>query len=402
MSSNLTFPTYGASPQLPPTRSARLTLRAVVTGFSALLLWAAFSKIDQVTRAPGQLIASKRTQLVQAPDGGVIKTLSVQEGNKVVQGDLLAVLEQSRVQALNNDTDAKIAALRITLARLEAEVSGSPLRFDGELAQHAEYVRSQTQLFRRRKQAIDEDIAVLNSSLDLVNQELQMNEALLAVGDVSRVDVLRLRRQASEIRGQIISRKNRYLQEAQAEMTRSREELDSQMEALRDRRQQLSQTELRAPADGIVKNVLVNTVGGVIRPGEVLAEIVPSDSALIAEVKVSPADIAFVRVGQSATISVDAYDPAIFGYLPGVVSYVSADTLTETGSMDARQGGRQIYYRVQVKLESGGALDAGVRSLIQPMPGMTASISIKSGERSVLSYLTKPIIRTLSTSLGER
>ena len=328
-------------------RGPRWTLRIGILGFTALATWAAISKIDQVTRAPAQIIAAQRTQLVQSPDGGIVKTLLVQEGDAVIAGQLLAELQENRASALTQDTQAKVAALKITLTRLRAEVSGQPLLFDPELREYSQYILNQKALYKRRKQSVNEEVAQLQASLDLVKQELRMNEPLLTSGDISQTDVLRLRRQVSELQGQISSRRNRYFQEAQSELTKAEEDLRSQLEALQDRKQILANTRLEAPAAGIVKNILVNTVGGVMRAGETFAEIVPTNSELIAEAKVSPSDIAFIKVGQHASISLDAYDPAIFGYLPGEVTYISADTLTG----EATSSGRATYYRVLVKLQ---------------------------------------------------
>lgn len=387
-------PVSGAS--WSPVRRSRWILRTGIVSFFSLVTWAYFAEIDQVSRASGQIIASQRTQVVQSPDGGVLKSILVREGEEVRTGQLIATIEPNRAQALNDDTEARIAALRITLQRLRAEISGKPLRFSEDLLSYREYIENQSELFSRRSRAISEDLTALRASLDLVTQELVMNEGLLKSGDVSRSEVLRLQRQASEIRGQIASRRNRYYQEAQAEMTKAEEELRTQSESLRERRQILQQTRLIAPADGIIKNLLVNTVGGVLRPGETFAEILPVNGGLVIEAKLSPTEIGFVRLGQQASISLDAFDSSIFGYLHGRVTYISADTLTE----EQRQG-RLFYYRVLVQLdELPSHIDS--HSPIRIVPGMTATVSIKSMQRSVLSYLTKPITKTLVNAMGER
>ena len=387
-----------------PMRGPRWTLRIGVLGFIALLVWSHYGEIDQITRAPAQIIAAQRTQVVQAPDGGVLNTLLVREGDTVVPGQLIAMLEQGRTKAMTDDSSAKVAALNIALVRLQAEISGQPLNLRSKVenySQYADYITNQENLYRARRRSIEQDIESMNGSLQLLEQELQMNESLLATGDVSRADVLRLKRQVADIKGQITTRRNKYLQEAQTEMTRAQEELSTQMQSLRDREQQLRHTELKSPAAGVVKNVLINTVGGVLRAGEAIVEILPTDSDLIAEAKINSSDIAFVQVGQSVTISLDAYDSGIFGTLPGKVSYISADTLTDNSSQDPRQPPKQPYYRVMVKIDPVDASQNDKRSLIKVLPGMTAMVSIKSKERSVLSYITKPLTKTLSNSLGE-
>jgi membrane fusion protein, adhesin transport system len=378
-----------------PTR-ARLTLWFALLGIVAMILWAAWAEIDQITRAPGQIIASGRTQLVQAAEGGVLKKLLVKEGDAVTKGQLLGVLQRTRAQAAVNDSAAKVAALRITLARLSAEVYGQPLQFPPALLEYREYIQNQSALYNQRRLALNEELSALTNSLKLANEELAMNQPLLQAGDVSRADVLRLQRQASDIQSQITNKRNKYLQDAQAEMSKAREELSSQSEALADRSQLLGNTELIAPADGIIKNIKISTLGGVLRPSEELLQIVPTGGHLIVEAKLKPAEVAFIRVGLPATIKLDAYDYSIFGSMRGFVSYISPDTLSE----DTKQG-ELIYYRVQIKI-TDREFKATAEQAIELRPGLTALVEIKTGTRSVLTYLTKPISKTLSQSMYER
>ncbi len=381
---------------LPPPILARLTVRVAAVGFLLLLLWAWFAQIDQVTRVPGQVIASARTQVVQTPDGGVLQRLLVKEGDRVAKGQILAVLERSRVQAAVNDTSAKVAASKIALARLTAEVYGRPLEIAPHLHKYRDYVKNQTDLYTQRQRALNEEIQALQRSLQLSIEELEMNQPLLKTGDISRAEVLRLQRQVSDIQSQITNRRNKYFQDAQAEMTKTQEDLRTQEEALSDRTQLLGHTELTAPAKGIVKNIRLNTEGGVLRAGEELMQILPTDSDLIVEAKLRPADVAFIKVGLPVSVKLDAYDYAIFGSLRGAVSYISADTLTE----DTRQG-ELTYYRVQVRINEREFKGAQASS-IEVRPGLTGSVEIRTGERSVLSYLTKPIIKSFGQGLGER
>jgi adhesin transport system membrane fusion protein len=297
------------------------------------------------------------------------------------------------------DSEAKVAALRITLARLQAEVYGKPsLQFDAELRSYGEYIRNQTELFAKRRRAIDDDLAELRNMLELAQKELRINRELVASGDVSLAEVIRIERSVADIRAQMTNRRNKYFQDAQAEMTKAQEELSSQVEQLRDRTQILEHTELLAPASGVVNSIKVNTIGGVVRAGDTVMEILPTGGDLIAEARITPADIAFVSVGQPASVRVDAYDSAIFGALKGEVSYISPDVLTE----ETRQG-PQTYYRARVLVresEFKGRTVAGEQ--IRLRPGMTAQIDIKARERTVLQYLAKPITKGLSLSLGER
>ncbi|WP_244216359.1 HlyD family efflux transporter periplasmic adaptor subunit [Herbaspirillum rubrisubalbicans] len=378
-----------------PLVSARWMLRLSMLSVVLLLVWAAVSPIDQVTRAQGQVIAVSRTQSVQAPDGGPVKQILVKEGEAVKQGQLLMVLEQDRVQTSLNDSRAKVAALRISLARLRAEVYGQPLVFDPDLLDYKEYISNQKDLYVKRKTLIDQDLQALNDMLGLASQELEMNRNLEKTGDVGRADVLRLQRNVADIRAQINNKRNKYFQEALVDMTKVQEDLNTQREQLEDRSQVLEHTELKAPADGVVKNIRVTTIGGVVRPGDVVMEILPVDN-LIVEVKVSTADSAYVKVGQQANVKLDAYDYSIYGTLNGHVVYVSPDTL-----LDETRQGAVPYYRVHIALEE--AVFKGEKSsAIHVKPGMTATVEIKANTRTVLSFLVKPIAKTLQESMGER
>lgn len=375
---------HGAEPE----RGARITLWTAIAGLTLLTLWAAWAEIDQVTRAQGQVIAVNRTQIVQTADGGVLRQLKVSEGEHVKSGQLLATLEKTRVQAAVADSRAKVAALKITLARLKAEVYGTPLKFDSKLNAYPEYIKNQRNLYNKRKKAFVEDIAALSSVRKAARQELSLNKQLELSKDVSRVDILRLERQIAEIDVQITNKRNKFFQDAQAEMTKAQEELNTQLEVLNDKTQLLDQTDLLAPADGVVKNIKVTTLGGVLRAGDVVMEILPTSGDLIVEAKVYPADIAFVRPAQEAVVKLDAWDASIFGGFKGTVKYVSPDTLIEE-----TQRGPVPYYRVHVAIgdkELVGEVGQGM----EVRPGMTAQVDIKAYQRSVLSYILNPVSKT--------
>jgi adhesin transport system membrane fusion protein len=376
-------------------KGARVLLFCMMAGFLILLVWAYFSQIDQVTRAQAQIISAERTQVIQAAESGVVTRLHVKEGDRVKTGQSLVTLEKERAQAAVSDTSAKAAALRITLARLRAEVFGQPLVFEPELREYKEYISNQTNLYQRRRTAFEQDIQSLERILSLAREELKISESLLKTGDVSRAEVIKLQRSAADIAAQIANRRNKYLQDAQADMTKAQEELNTQLELLRDRSQVLEHMELVAPSDGVVNNIRATTLGAVLRPGDVAMELFPTGTDLIAEAKITPADIAFVQVDQDAFVKLDAYDSTIFGSLKGKVSYISPDVLKEEG----RQG-PVSYYRVHV-LVPQSSIDATRKHEIILRPGLTATVEIKARARSVLSYLTKPITKTLEDSLGE-
>jgi adhesin transport system membrane fusion protein len=375
---------------------ARWSIRVMMGGLTLLVMWAAIGKIDQVTRAQAQIIAAERTQLVQSLEGGILTQMHVKEGDVVHAGQLLATLQKERAEAAVSDSNAKVAALRITLARLHAEVYERPLAFDADLLNYNDYIRNQTELYEKRQRAFKDDVSALQNILSLAEAELNINRKLENTGDVSRAEILRLQRNVADVRAQLAGKRNKYFQDAQAEMTKAQEELSTQSEQLRDRTQVLEHAELVAPMDGVVNNIKVNTIGGVVRAGDTVLELLPTGENLVVEAKIPPADIAFVTLGQTASVKLDAYDSSIYGSIRGAVNYISSDVLTE----ETRQG-PFMYYRVRIKL-TGYEFKGNKTGEIQLRPGLTGTVEIKAMERTVLSYLTKPITKTLNQSMGER
>jgi adhesin transport system membrane fusion protein len=363
----------------------------------SFVVWALWAEIDIIARAPGSVIATSRNQVIQAADGGTIKDILVREGDPVKRGQKLVVFEQIKAESSYLETMAKSAALKAAVARLTAEVMGREPGFPKELDQYPEILLNHQTLFRKRQSAINEDISTLKKSLELANDELAMNIPLLKTGDVSKVEVLRLQRQVVEIEGKITSIGNKYFQDSQSELSKAQEELESVQQILAQRKDLFSNTVINSPMNGVVRNVRITTRGGVARPGEEIMQIVPNDDNLVIEAKVQPADIAFVKPGLTATIKMDAYDYSIYGSLAGVVTYISADTLNE----EVRSANEKPYFKVLVKA-SGKNYLGSTADRIEIQPGMTASIEIKTGSKSVWKYLTKPITKTISESLGER
>ena len=386
---------YKYTPTNPKVNRSRLSIWIALIGIITLIVWASFAKIDQVTRAKATVIASARTQEIQASEGGILTQLAVREGEEVKAGQLLVVLEEERAKAAVDNSASKTAALKAKLARLNAEIFEKPLIFPEEIQGYPEYVQNQRALYNRRRQAINEEVSSLEKMLVLARQELSMNEPLLKYGDVSQADVIKLSRQVADIEAQINNKRNKYFEEAQAEMTKAQEDLDTELEQLRDRVQVLGEKRLLSPTEGKINNINVTTIGGVVKPGEVIMQILPTSSDLIIDAKVSPADIAYIKEGQDATVKLDAYDYSIFGSMNGTVNYISPDTL-----MEQTPKGEEPYYRVLIVIT--GAEFKGREDKIVIKSGMTASVDIKAMERTVLSYLTKPITKTLSEGLGER
>lgn len=387
----------GAHEQSSPKWLGLRWLVWIIAGVLAIfLLWAHWAIIDQLTRAPGVVIASSKTQVIQSMDGGTIQQLHVKEGDIVEAGQALVTFDKTRVNASYMESNAKLMGLTATVARLQSEVLGTPLVMPPEVQQYPQFVKAQTLLHSKRQAAIREEVQSLQGMVELAEKELQLTAPLLKSGDVSFTEVLRLQRQVADLKAQITNKSNRYFQDAQAELSKAQEDLAGVQQNLAQRKNQLDLTELRAPVRGVVKNVRITTQGGVVRPGEEVMQIVPLEDDLVVQAKLSPTDIAFLKIGQLATIKIDAYDYTIYGDLEGKLTYISADTLNE----DLRQG-EQPYYRVLVRTE-GRRFSARPDEQLDIQPGMTATVEIKMGQRSVLNYLLKPVVKTMSESLGER
>lgn len=358
--------------------------------------WAAMADIDQVTRAPGQVIASSRTQIIQSSDGGVVEELLVKEGDQVSKGQLLVKLDTTKAEAAYLEIRAKATALRAAKARMDAEILGGAPVFPKEVAEYPQFRDNQLLLLRKRRQAIEGELSALDTILALAKRELEMNQPLLATGDISLAEVLKVQRQVADLQAQIVNKRNKYIQDLQAELSKVEEDLASAEQTLAQRKDLLDRTQLVSPVSGVVKNVRITTLGGVVRASEEVMQIVPLEDDLIVEAKVRPADIAFIKPGLQANAKIDAYDYTIYGSLAGRVTYISADTLTE----DLKQN-EQAYYRVQVRT-SGKRFSGRPDQQLEIQPGMTATVEIKTGSNTILRYMIKPLIKTMNESLGER
>ncbi len=379
----------------PFNTSSTIILFAAVA-LIGLTIWAGLAEIEQLSRAGGQVIPAGRVQIIQSTDGGVITEILVREGDKVRKGQKLITLDRVKLTAAVDESRAKVAALKTIRSRLEAELFEKPLTFSADVRSYGDFMANQQQLYAKRRKAYLEEIAAQEKMADLIKQELSMNRPLLAQGDVSRSDILRLERAVADAENQIVARRNKYLQDLQTEYAKVEEDLVSAEQTLTQRTSAQRDTELFAPTAGIIKNVRLTTVGGVLRPGDEALQIVPTDEELIVEAKVSPADIAHVRLGQRASVKFDTYDSGIYGSADGEVIYISPDTLNEQ-----RQNGEQVYYRVHIKTDIS-TMRPRNGEMIAIQPGMTATTEIITGHNTVLRYLTKPILKTISMSMGER
>jgi len=369
------------------------SLLVVIVPFA---IWASNTNLDQISHAQGQVIASAKTQEIQSANDGVVEQIHVREGDHVQKGDRLISLEHSQAQASMDDSRAKVAALQATLVRLRAEVYGKSLVFPSSVRQYPEFVSNQTELFHRRQQALNDELSALGDSLKLAQDELDLNLPLLKNGDIGATEIIRLKRQIADLKGQISNKRNKYFQDSQAEMTKAEEELSTKEQELTDRTITFERTTVNSPMDAIVKNIVLTTQGARVRPGDVILELVPAGDQLIIEAKLAPSDISFIKQGQKAAVKLDAYDYSIYGIFHGQVKYISPDTLVEK-----TQEGDKHFFRVLIALNQT-ELHSKSGKTIKIAPGMTAQIDIITGERTVLSYLTKPITKTFTESFHER
>lgn len=376
---------------------AQRTIVLLLLVLSSFFAWSYFAKVAQIVHSQGQVIASSRTQVIQSPNEGVIEKILVREGEQVSKGQLLVRLERAQAAAALGDSQGKVAALKAALTRLQAEVLGRPLTFPPEVRKFPAFIANQTELFERRQRAVNQEARSLKAMLDSTNEEMELSEPLVASGDISKVEIIRLKKMVSELEGQITNRRNKYFQDAQAEMTKAEEDLATQEQVLAERRETYDRTELVASSDGLVRNIKLTTGGAKVRAGDVVMELLPTDSQLIVEAKFKPADIAFIRPGLSAAVKLDAYDYSIYGVLAGKVLFVSPDALSE----DTRAG-EHIYYRVQIALDASQVHQTKGGKRIEIQPGMTAQIDVQTGSHSVLTYLSKPMTKTMSEAFSER
>lgn len=365
-------------------------------GLSGFILWAALFEIDQSVRAQGQAIPDARTQIIQSADGGVLSLILVQEGEAVKAGQRLAVLERERPRAAVEESRAKAMALQAALARTQAEANNAP--FTRNTKRFGEFEAVQLELFEQRKRSLQEELATLQDALDLAQEELKMNEALFKMGDTSRLEVMRSKRQVGELQGRMSAARNKYQQDARQEATKIAEELSSSRYKLEERQSVLNHTEINAPVAGVVKYLKVTTIGGVLRPGDELMHISPTDGDLIIEVKITPVDIGQLKIGLPVSVKLDAFDYSLYGALVGSLTYISSDTLLE----QIGNGQSAAFYRAQIRLDSELNKANPKLASVAIKPGMTATVDIRTSSRTILQYLVKPIFKAFGGALNER
>lgn len=350
----------------------------------SLIVWAYYAPLVEVSTGTGKVIPTSRAQVIQSLEGGIISELLVREGDIVEADQVLAQLDLTKTEANVGESSARYRAALASIARLESEVNQTELTFPKELENYPQLIETETRLYKTRKQGLDESLAGLRQALNLVQQELRLTRSLAETGAASNVEVLKLQRQVSELQLKVTDRRSEYMVLAREELAKAKAEAESLESVVRGREDSLSRLTLRSPVRGIVKDIAVTTRGGVIPPNGQLMEIVPLDDQLLIEARISPRDVAYIYPGQEAEVKITAYDYSIFGGLDGEVTLISPDTIQDEVKPEI------FYYRVFIRTDSDALVnDKG--TLFPIVPGMIATVDIKTGEKTVFEYLMKPI-----------
>ncbi|WP_244899620.1 HlyD family type I secretion periplasmic adaptor subunit [Rhodoferax antarcticus] len=414
-------------------RGARLLIWLGAIAFFVLIVWAALADLDEVTRGEGKVIPSRQVQILQSLDGGIISDILVKEGQTVKIGDLLVKVDPTRMVSSLRENQSQYLSLLAKAARLKAIAEGSKFLPPAEVVKEApEIAEQERNLFESRQAELEAGMAVARQqsvqrsqelisvrarreqaaqSYSLTARELEMTRPLAKTGAISDVELLRLERDVARYRGErdsadsdiprlqaAVSEANRKIQEtdltfrniARSELSEVNAKINALSEgstALEDR---VKQTEIRSPVNGTVKQLKVNTVGGVVQPGKDIIELVPSDDALILETRVSPRDIAFLKPGQKAMVKFTAYDYAIYGSLEAELEVIGADSVLDD------KGNAFFLVRVRTLSTTIGPQKLPI------IPGMMAEVDILTGKKSVLTYLLKPILRAKAMAMTER
>lgn len=411
---------------------ARFLLYLSLAVFVVLILWASVAEVDEIARGEGKVVPSSQLQVIQSLDGGVVEDIYVKEGQSVNVGDVLIRVDSTRFTSSLAENQAQIFALTVKAHRLEALTQNKPFILPKELAGgDASIIAQEMNLYNstlseilaqtsvsdqqivQREQELREARAKLEQaqrSLDLTEQELRVTEPLVGTGAVSEVEILRLRRDVSRLKGERnqtnaqISRIQSAIQEAERKKQEVRLNFSNKLSTeLSDTLGKLSalnatntgfadkvvKADLKSPVRGTVKRLLMNTVGGVIQPGKDIIEIVPTDDTLLLEAKIRPQDIAFLHPGQKAIVKLTAYDFTIYGTLEGSVENIGADTVINEKE--------EAFYIVRVRTKR-----ASLGDNLPIIPGMVAQVDIMTGKKTILAYLMKPILRAKANALTER
>ena len=391
----------GDSAYLSAVRGAHVVEAAPAAMYAVYLLlamlvvavvWASLAQVDIVARAPARVVPDGREQVIASLEGGILRELYVKEGQQVREGQPLAQIDPTRFEAQQAEGQSRRLALRGAVARLEAEATGRPLSFPPEVREASEVVTGETDAYRARQQALHEALEINQRNAALLQRELRVAETMSAKGLMSEVEVMRLRRQVNDLQMTTRERVNRFRQDASTDLVKVRNELALLEQQMVVRDDALRRTELVSPVRGVVRAIRANTLGGVISPGATVMEILPVGSRVLVEARIHPRDIGFVKVGQDVVVKLTAYEYTVYGGLKGTVHSISPDALTD--ERGATASGEGTYYRARVRAERD-SLNPGVDTKrLDVLPGMMGMADIRTGERSVLSFVLRPMLKS--------
>jgi adhesin transport system membrane fusion protein len=411
---------------------ARILLRALFAAFAVFIVWAGLVDIDEVTRGEGKVIPSQQLQVLQSFDGGMVSQILVKEGDIVNPGQILLQVDSTRFESSVRENRSEYLSLSAKAARLLAIREGKPFDPPADVAaEDPKTVAQERQLYETANSEMQTQISIARQQLEERQQELAeahskqsqgsqayesamkelaVTKPLLASGAVSEMEVLRLQRDVDRFRSErdiatsqisraqaSVTEASRKIQEVELDFrnTASKEfsETTAKLNALTQTRAGLNdrvkQSSIRSPVKGTVKRLLVNTIGGVVQPGRDIVEIVPLEGKLVLEAKVQPRDIAFLRPGQKAMVKFTAYDFSIYGGLDATLELIGADSVTDERG--------NTFYTVRV-----GTTKTTIGDHFPIIPGMVAEVDIITGQKSILSYLLKPVLRAKQAAMTER
>lgn len=371
---------------------------ALVVMFAVIvfgLIWAGMTEVEEVTRAEGKVIVSTELQVIQHLEGGIVKKIYVKEGETVKKGQHLVELDDTRFAAEYKEGLAKLNVLEAEMVRLSAEANGEDhLVFSDEFrANNPKLVEHTINLFNSNIKALDNELVSLNKGRKLMQDEINIIKPLAENGVMSDVDVIRLERQLNTLETQILEKKENARQAARDSLNKILAEYSMLKERIKGSRDRVIRAEINSPVDGVINQIYVSTIGEVVQPGEKVVDIVPSGEQLTIQAYIRPTDIGFLHPGQKATIKVSAYDYSIYGGLDGEIVSLSPDAITDDSG--------HSYYEAKVRADKTTIRGKGGK-LMPIIPGMTVTVSILTGERTILDYLLKPFYKAKYTALRER
>ncbi len=373
----------------PSQRDPRGILHIIVLAVVAFLIWAANAPLEEVVRGAGRVVPTTETQIVQNLEGGIVAGISVTEGQIVTAGQSIGRMDETQFQSAYQELQEQRLALELRLARLGAEQNiDAEFVPEPELREQApDFAGSEVELFNARHQERLSTLETLAATAALKRQEAEMLRPMVERNAVSPLEFIRVEQAAVEAEGRVLSAQSEFETLRSQEYSETLVQLRQVEQQIRVREDQLARTNILSPVRGVVNKVSTTTIGGVVRPGDPLVEIIPLDDELRIEGRVDPRDIGFVYVGMPAAVKLTAFDFSIYGTLKGTVVHVGADTVTDDQLRDAAP-----YYEVYVQVDQTTLEGPGGQVDIRP--GMQAEVELAAGEKTVLRYLLKPLFKT--------